>query len=108
MNQMWNNMGRNTGKGSLWQMLEAMAKFILRIYTYKSTGLHFCFNRSYIGIELFENGIYSSINPLSRNPGTISFAEISKKSYYTRILNVYMTQLELFETNFIFVDFNDV
>ena len=53
----------------------------IRIFTRKFSFLVVKFsvylNRLVFAVEQFEYKIYTSINPMSRNPGTIFFAQIS-------------------------------
>ena len=44
-----------------------------------------------IGREQIQNGIYTLINPLNRNLGTINFAKISKMSQFTSVFNANVT-----------------
>ena len=55
----------------------------------------------------FQNS-HTSVNPLSRDLGTISFEYIPKISDLTRVLNLNRTELELKDMMFIFAGFFDV
>ena len=41
--------------------------------------------QAYNYLEQFENGIYTLINPMSNNSGTIFFAQISERATYLHI-----------------------